>query len=84
VIVVWSVSTGMEARMFNTRAAMNWDVSFVGHPSMSSGEIAGLVEKPAENWKKVYAIATRAAVTMPPQAAAEARISSIVSSRPMW
>jgi branched-chain amino acid transport system substrate-binding protein len=55
VIVVWSVSTGMEARMFNTRAAMNWEVSFVGHPSMSSGEIAGLVEKPA-NWKKVYAI----------------------------
>src|ERR1700744_5276264 len=55
VIVVWSVSTGMEARMFNTRAALNWDVSFVGHPSMASGEIAGLVEKPA-NWKKVYAV----------------------------
>src|SRR5215831_8921426 len=55
VIVVWSVTTGMEARMFNTRAAMNWDIPFVGHPSMSSGEIAGLVEKP-ENWKKVYAI----------------------------
>ena len=55
VIVVWSVSTGMEARMFNTRAAMGWDVSFVGHPSLSSGEIAGLVEKP-DNWKKVYAI----------------------------
>jgi branched-chain amino acid transport system substrate-binding protein len=55
VIVVWSVSTGMEARMFNTRAAMNWDVPFAGHPSMSSGEIAGLVEKP-ENWKKVYVI----------------------------
>src|SRR6201985_1490735 len=55
VIVVWSVSTGMEARMFNTRAAMGWDVCFVGHPSMASGELAGLVEKP-ENWKKVYAI----------------------------
>jgi branched-chain amino acid transport system substrate-binding protein len=55
VIVVWSVTTGMEARMFNTRAAMNWDISFVGHPSLSSGEIAGLVEKPA-NWEKVYAI----------------------------
>ena len=54
-IVVWSVSTGMEARMFNVRAAMNWDAPFVGHPSMSSGEIAGLVEKP-DNWKKVYAI----------------------------
>jgi branched-chain amino acid transport system substrate-binding protein len=55
VIVVWSVTTGMEARMFNTRAAMKWDVAFVGHPSLASGEIAGLVEKP-ENWKKVYAI----------------------------
>jgi branched-chain amino acid transport system substrate-binding protein len=54
-IVVWSVSTGGESRMFNTRAAMGWDVPFVGHPSMASGELAGLVEKP-ENWKKVYAI----------------------------
>ena len=54
-IVVWSVSTGMEARMFNTRAALNWDVPFVGHPAMASNEIAGLVEKSA-NWKKVYAI----------------------------
>src|ERR1700761_8191754 len=54
-IVVWSVATGMEARMFNTRAALNWDVPFVGHPSLASGDIAGLVEKP-ENWKKVYAI----------------------------
>src|ERR1700744_376683 len=55
VIVVWSVATGMEARMFNTRAAMNWDVSFVGHPSLASGDIAGLIEKPA-NWNKVYAV----------------------------
>jgi branched-chain amino acid transport system substrate-binding protein len=54
-IVMWTVSTGMEARMFNVRATMGWDVPFVGHPSLSSGEIAGLVEKP-ENWKKVYAI----------------------------
>src|SRR5580698_3925248 len=55
VIVVWSVSTGMEARMFNTRAAMGWDISFVGHPSLASGDIAGLIEKPA-NWNKVYAV----------------------------
>ena len=41
--------------MFNTRTAMNWDVPFVGHPSMASGELASLVAKP-ENWKKVYAI----------------------------
>ena len=57
-IVVWSTSTGMDARLFNTRAAMNWDVAFVGHPSMSSGEVAGLIEKP-ENWKKVYAVGYR-------------------------
>jgi branched-chain amino acid transport system substrate-binding protein len=57
-IVVWSVSTGMDARLFNTRAAMDWDVPFVGHPSMSSGEIAALVEKP-ENWRNVYAIGYR-------------------------
>jgi branched-chain amino acid transport system substrate-binding protein len=58
VIVVWSVTTGMEARMFNTRATMGWDVPFAGHPSLSSGEIAGLIDKPA-NWKKVYAIGYR-------------------------
>jgi branched-chain amino acid transport system substrate-binding protein len=57
-IVVWSVSTGMDARLFNTRAAMGWDVPFVGHPSMSSGEIAGLVDKPA-NWRKVYVVGYR-------------------------
>ncbi len=57
-IAVWSVSTGMCARLFNTRAAMNWDVAFVGHPSLASGEIATLIEKPA-NWEKVYAIGYR-------------------------
>jgi branched-chain amino acid transport system substrate-binding protein len=57
-IVIWSVSTGMIARMLNTRAKMGWDVPFIGHPSLSSGEIAQLLEKP-ENWKKVYAIGYR-------------------------
>lgn len=57
-IVVWSVSTGMIARMLNTRASMGWDVPFVGHPSLSSGEVGTLIEKPA-NWEKVYAIGYR-------------------------
>ena len=70
-IVVWSTSTGMEARMFNTRAAMGWDVPFVGHPSMSSGDVGNLVEKKA-NWEKVYAIGYRscsfdAAGKLPPR-----------------
>jgi branched-chain amino acid transport system substrate-binding protein len=54
-LVVWSVSTGMIARMLNTRATMGWDVPVVGHPSLASGDIAGLLAKPA-NWDKVYAV----------------------------
>ena len=70
-IVVWSTSTGMDARLFNTRANMGWDVAFVGHPSMSSGEIKALIEKPA-NWEKVYAVGYRscsydAAGKLPPR-----------------
>jgi branched-chain amino acid transport system substrate-binding protein len=57
-IVVWSVSTGMEARLFNARATLNWDVPFVGHPAMGSGEVGNLVSKP-ENWDKVYIIGYR-------------------------
>ena len=58
VIIVWSTSTGLNARMFNTRAAMGWDVPFVGHPSMSAGDIPKLLEKPG-NWDKVYAVGYR-------------------------
>ena len=54
-IVIWSVSTGMIARLLNTRAAMAWDVPFVGHPSLASGDVAGLITSPA-NWEKVYAV----------------------------
>ena len=57
-IVVWTVATGMVARLFNTRAAMDWDVPFAGHPSLASGDIAGLIAKPA-NWEKVYAVGYR-------------------------
>jgi branched-chain amino acid transport system substrate-binding protein len=58
VIVVWSVSTGMIARMFNTRDTMGWDVPFSGHPSLASGDIRGLITKPS-NWDKVTAIGYR-------------------------
>jgi branched-chain amino acid transport system substrate-binding protein len=52
-IVVWSVSTGMEARLMNARATLGWDIPFVGHPAMGSGEVGRLVDKP-DNWSKVY------------------------------
>jgi branched-chain amino acid transport system substrate-binding protein len=58
VIVIWTVSTGMVARLCNTRAEMNWDVTLAGHPSMASGDIRGLLAKPG-NWDKVYAVGYR-------------------------
>ena len=54
-IVLWTVSTGMIARLLNARATMGWDVPFVGHPALASGDIKGLLAKP-ENWEKVYAV----------------------------
>ena len=57
-IVVWSVSASMEARMFDARATLKWDVPFVGHPAMGTGDINGLVARP-ENWDKVYIIGYR-------------------------
>jgi branched-chain amino acid transport system substrate-binding protein len=57
-IVVWSVSASMEARMFDARATLKWDVPFVGHPAMGTGDIKGLVARP-ENWDKVYIIGYR-------------------------
>jgi branched-chain amino acid transport system substrate-binding protein len=48
----------MEARLMNARATMGWDVAFVGHPAMGSGEVGQLVTKP-ENWDKVYMIGYR-------------------------
>ena len=54
-IVVWSVSTGMEARLMNARGTLSWDVPIVGHPALGSGDVRQLLDKP-ENWDKVYMI----------------------------
>jgi len=54
-IILWSVSTGMIARLLNTRGTMAWNVPVVGHPSLSSGEIASLVTA-KENWANVFAV----------------------------
>jgi branched-chain amino acid transport system substrate-binding protein len=58
VIVSWTVSAGMAARMMNARAALNWDVPIAGHPALGTGEIGKLVNKPAY-WEKVYQIGYR-------------------------
>ena len=53
VIVVWSVSTGMEARLMNVRGALGWDVPIVGQTTLGSGQTKALLEKP-DYWAKVY------------------------------
>ena len=52
-IIVWTVAVGMLSRLMNARATMGWDVPILGHPSLGSGEIRGLLDKPA-NWDRVY------------------------------
>ena len=37
---------------------MGWDVPFVGHQSLGSGEVGNLLEKPS-NWDKVYVVGYR-------------------------
>ena len=58
-IVVWSTSTGMDARLFNTRAdhGMGRCLSS-GIRRCRRANVKGLLEKPA-NWEKVYAVGYR-------------------------
>lgn len=58
VIVIWTVSVGLLSRLMNTRATMGWDVPIVGHPSLGSGDIRNLIEKPA-NWENVFMVGYR-------------------------
>jgi branched-chain amino acid transport system substrate-binding protein len=57
-VVIWSVTTGMMARLMNVRETLAWDVPFVGHPSLGSGDVRALLDKPS-NWEKVYMIGYR-------------------------
>jgi branched-chain amino acid transport system substrate-binding protein len=54
-LVCWSVTTGLNSRIMNTRAAIGWDVPIVGHPALGTGEVGKLVDKPA-NWANVYMV----------------------------
>jgi branched-chain amino acid transport system substrate-binding protein len=73
-VVIWSVTTSLLARLMNSRERLGWDVPFVGHPSLGSGEVKQLLEKPA-NWDKVYMVGYRscsfdAGGKLPPRTAA--------------
>lgn len=57
-VVVWTVSVGLLSRLMNVRAALGWDVPILGHPSLGSGDIRNLVEKPG-NWDNVFMVGYR-------------------------
>ncbi|HVV94963.1 MAG TPA: ABC transporter substrate-binding protein [Hyphomicrobiales bacterium] len=57
-IVVWSVSSGLEARIMNTRAQLGWDSPILGHPTMGSNDVRKLLDKPS-NFDKVYVVGFR-------------------------
>jgi branched-chain amino acid transport system substrate-binding protein len=52
-LLVWSSSTGLLARLLNTRGDMGWTVPVIGHPTLGSGEVGHLLSRSA-NWDKVY------------------------------
>jgi branched-chain amino acid transport system substrate-binding protein len=58
VLVCWSVTTGLNSRVMNARAAIGWNVPIVGHPALGTGEVGKLVSKPA-NWENVYMVGYR-------------------------
>jgi branched-chain amino acid transport system substrate-binding protein len=73
-ILVWSVSVGLLSRLMNARATLGWNVPIAGHPSLGSGDIRNLIEKPG-NWDNVYAVGYRScsfdgAGNLPPRSAA--------------
>jgi branched-chain amino acid transport system substrate-binding protein len=55
VLLLWSDSAALNARLINARAEANWTAPIVGHPALGSGSIKPLLTKP-ENWNAVYNI----------------------------
>ncbi|NYT36732.1 ABC transporter substrate-binding protein [Allopusillimonas soli] len=54
VIMPWSASTGLLARILNARGNSQWDVPVVGHPALMGSPIRDLLNKP-EYWDNVFA-----------------------------
>lgn len=55
VVLVWSDSAALNARLINARADANWTAPIVGHPALGSGAIKPLLTAPG-NWNAVYNI----------------------------
>lgn len=55
VVMPWTSSTGLLARILNARGDMQWDVPVIGHSAIMTLAIRGLLNKP-EYWEKTYAV----------------------------
>lgn len=55
IVMPWTASTGLLARILNARGDMQWDVPVLGHVGIMSTAIKALLNKP-EYWEKTYAV----------------------------
>lgn len=58
VIMPWTASTGLLARILNARGNKQWDVPVVGHPALMGLPIRDLLNKP-EYWDNTFAAGYR-------------------------
>ncbi len=54
VLMPWSASTGLLARILNARGDMQWNVPVVGHPALMGSPIRDLLNKP-DYWDNTFA-----------------------------
>lgn len=52
-LIVWSASTGLNARILNARGDTGWDVPVVGQPTLGYGATGDLLSTP-DNWKNAF------------------------------
>ncbi|MGV9797565.1 ABC transporter substrate-binding protein [Mycobacterium sp. NPDC003449] len=57
-ILVWSASSGLNARIINARAAIGWKAPILGHPALAAGDTGKLLTN-RSNWGGVYAVGYR-------------------------
>jgi len=54
-VMIWTASTGMLSRLLNARGQLKWNVPIMGHPTLGSGALGALLDKP-DYWKDVYQV----------------------------
>jgi branched-chain amino acid transport system substrate-binding protein len=63
-IVVWSVTTGLNARLMSGRSTIGWKVPIIGHPALGTGEVGKLVAAP-DDWRDVFCVGYRSCSSDP-------------------